>query len=310
MDRHGIGSKVPHQAPAPPSEPSRLAPCRESEAIAPMNHKPETLSKLADLRILIRGAGEMATGCACRLHNSGFARILMTEIERPLAVRRSVSFCEAVYERSWTVESVRAQRIDRLDAADELWEQRVIPILVDPEASCTESLRPHVLIDAILAKKNLGTTLIDAPLVIALGPGFCAGRDAHYVVETNRGHDLARLISEGLASPNTGVPGAIGGHGALRVLRAPSDGVFESELSIGDHVEEGQTIGFVSGEPVKARLTGILRGLIRPGTLVTAHLKIGDIDPRGDASFCVRISEKAGAIAGAVLEAIMRTYNR
>ena len=184
-----------------------------------------------------------------------------------------------------------------------------MPMLVDPEASCKETLRPDILIDAILAKRNIGTSVNDAPLVIALGPGFCAGRDAHYVVETNRGHDLGRLIREGYASPNTGVPGSIGGHSALRVLRAPTEGVFQSELSIGTHVEEGQVIGYVAGEAVKAQLTGTLRGLIRPGTLVPAHLKIGDIDPRGNGSYCMRISEKAGAIGGAVLEAILRTYN-
>jgi xanthine dehydrogenase accessory factor len=275
----------------------------------PMNNKPVKPVRLPDLKILIRGAGEMATGCACRLHNSGFFRILLTEIEKPLAVRRSVSFTDAVYERARIVENIRAERIDRVEETESLWNRRVIPVLVDPEAEGKESLKPDVLIDAILAKSNLGTSMKDAPLVIALGPGFCAGRDAHYVIETNRGHDLARLVCDGYAAPNTGVPGPIGGHSILRVLRAPADGVFRSELSIGAHVEEGQVIGYVDEEPVSARLTGILRGLIRSGTFVTSQLKIGDVDPRGDDSFCVRISEKAGAIGGAVLEAIMRTYN-
>jgi xanthine dehydrogenase accessory factor len=274
-----------------------------------MNNMPAKPLRLSDLKILIRGAGEMATGCACRLNYSGFFRILLTEIARPLAVRRSVSLCEAVYEGSWTVENVRAERIDHVEATEALWNKRVIPALVDPEASCRKILKPDVLINAILAKRNLGTSIKDAPLVIALGPGFCAGRDAHYVVETNRGHDLARLISDGYASPNTGVPGPIVGHSVLRVLRSPGKGVFRSELSIGTPVEEGQVIGYVSSEPVKAQLSGILRGLIRPGTFVTPNLKIGDIDPRGNASYCSRISEKAGAIAGAVLEAVMRTYN-
>jgi xanthine dehydrogenase accessory factor len=282
---------------------------REAETVMAMNNTRAKPLKLSDLRILIRGGGEMATGCACRLHSSGFFRMLMTEIDRPLAVRRSVSLCEVMYERSWTVENVRAERIDHVEAAEDFWNQRVIPALVDPEASCKTILKPDVLIDAILAKRNLGTSINDAPLVIALGPGFCAGRDAHYVVETDRGHDLARLITEGYASPNTGVPGPIAGYSVLRVLRSPAKGVFESELSIGTPVEEGQVIGYVSGEPVTARLDGLLRGLIRPGSFVTPNLKIGDIDPRGDASYCSRISEKARAIAGAVLEAIMRTYN-
>ncbi len=275
----------------------------------PMTNIAAKPSNLNDLKILIRGAGEMATGCACRLHSSGFFRILMTEIEKPLAVRRSVSFCEAVYERSWTVENIKAERIDRVEDKDVLWGKRVIPVLVDPEALCKKSFQPDILIDAILAKKNLGISASDAPLVIALGPGFDAGRDAHFVIETNRGHDLGRLITDGYASPNTGVPGSINGHSALRVLRSPAEGVFLSQLSIGTPVKEGQVIGSVSDEPVKARLDGILRGLIRPGTFVTQHLKIGDIDPRGDTSYCFRVSEKARAIAGAVLEAMLRTYN-
>ncbi len=171
------------------------------------------------------------------------------------------------------------------------------------------ALQPDILIDAILAKKNTGTSMESAPLVIALGPGFSAGKDAHYVVETARGHQLGRLISSGYTLPNTGIPGDIAGHTGLRVLRAPTKGVFLSELSIGAHVEEGQLIGLVSNKPVNARLNGVLRGLIRPGTSVTPHLKIGDIDPRGEASYCVTISEKARAIAGTVLEAILRTYN-
>jgi xanthine dehydrogenase accessory factor len=266
--------------------------------------------KLSDLKILIRGAGEMATGCACRLHCSGFFRILMTETERPLAVRRTVSFCEAVYEKTWTVESVKAERIHHVEAARELWEKRVVPVLVDPEATHAKILKPDVVIDAILAKRNVGTTMTDAPLVVVLGPGFAAGKDAHYVVETNRGHNLARLISEGPASPNTGIPGDIGGHSAFRVLRAPADGIFHSDLHIGDHVVEDQVIGHVAGEPVRTKLKGILRGVIRPGTPVVRNLKVGDVDPRGNQSYCSTISEKARAISGAVLEAVLATYNR
>jgi xanthine dehydrogenase accessory factor len=264
---------------------------------------------LSDLKILIRGAGEMATGSACRLHDSGFFRILMTEIEKPLAVRRSVSFCEAVYEKSWTVEGVRAELVNHVEEAHELWETKSIPVLVDPPVKCLNAFQPDILIDAILAKKNTGTSMQAAPLVIALGPGFSAGKDAHYVVETARGHQLGRLISSGYSLPNTGIPGDIAGYSALRVLRAPTKGVFLSELFIGAVVEEGQLIGHVSGAPVKAALNGVLRGLIQPGSAVTPNLKIGDIDPRGNPSYCVTISEKARAIAGTVLEAILRTYN-
>jgi xanthine dehydrogenase accessory factor len=265
--------------------------------------------KLPDLKILVRGAGEMASGCACLLHRSGFFRILMTEIERPRAVRRTVSFCEAVYEESWTVEGVTAERIDQVEAAQDLWEKRLVPVLVDPKASCRNVLKPDVLLDAVLAKKNLGTGIRDAPLVIALGPGFCAGKDAHYVIETNRGHNLARLISQGSASPNTGVPAEIAGHSVLRVLRSPADGIFESDWFIGMQVTEGQVLGHVSGKPVTSRLQGVLRGLIRPGTPVTVNFKLGDIDPRNDLSYCSTISEKARAVGGTVLEAVLRTFN-
>jgi len=264
---------------------------------------------LSNLKILIRGAGEMATGSACRLYHCGFSRILLTEIEKPLAVRRSVSLCEAVYEKSWIVEDVRAELINSVEETQGLWEKKTIPVLVDPTLSCLNVFRPDILIDAILAKKNLGTSMESAPLVIAMGPGFLAGKDAHYVIETARGHQLGRLISTGCSSPNTGIPGEIGGHSVLRVVRSPTEGVFLSDFSIGVSVKEGQIIGHISSEPVKAGLDGVLRGLIKPGSYVTPNLKIGDVDPRGDPSYCSTISEKARAIGGTVLEAILRTYN-
>lgn len=265
--------------------------------------------RLSDLKILIRGAGEMATGCACRLHRSGFFRILMTEVENPLAVRRTVSLCESLHEKNWTVEGVTAERIRHVKAAQDLWDRGQIPVLVDATASCVKYFKPDVLLDAILAKKNKGTKIHDAPLVIALGPGFRAGEDAHYVIETNRGHDLGRLITRGHAAPNTGVPGDILGYSVLRVLRSPADGVFQSDLSLGDEVKQDQVVGTVSGEPVKALMKGILRGLIRSGSSVKKGLKIGDIDPRCDPTYCSTISEKARAIAGSVLEAVLMTYN-
>jgi xanthine dehydrogenase accessory factor len=265
--------------------------------------------KLSDLKILIRGAGEMATGCACRLHRSGFFRILMTEIEKPLAVRRRVSFSEAVYEGTWTVEDATAEKVDSVQAAFALWERRVIAVIVDPLTSSKNNLKPDILIDAVLAKRNTGVSMEDAPLVIALGPGFRAGKDVHYVIETNRGHNLGRIISDGCACPDTGTPGDIMGHTASRVLRAPAEGAFETDILIGTRVVEGQVIGYVSGEPVIAKINGVLRGLIRPGTPVRLNLKIGDVDPRDNLEYCDTISEKARAIGGAVLEAVMRRYN-
>lgn len=264
---------------------------------------------LADLTIVIRGAGDIATGTAYRLHRSGFHRLVMTDVEAPLAVRRLVSFAEAIHEGTWTVEGITAARISQLREAFSLWDQAVIPVVVDPDNEATRIIKPDVLVDAILAKKNLGTAMSDAPLVIGLGPGFSAGRDVHCVVETNRGHDLGRLILDGPASADTGVPGDIRGHSARRVLRAPADGVFESDLHIGTLVQEDQIVGSVAGNDVRAAIAGVLRGLIRHGTPVSMGLKIGDVDPRSDRAYCFTISDKARAIGGTVLEAILMRFN-
>jgi xanthine dehydrogenase accessory factor len=258
-----------------------------------------------ELTVIIRGAGEMATGAACRLSRCGFDRILMTEIPDPLAVRRTVSFSEAVHDGSKTVEGITAARISDADKASEAWSQGLIPLLVDPEESAISRLKPDIVIDAILAKINTGTHLSDAPLVIGYGPGFFAGEDVHFVIETNRGHNLGRVIAEGPSEPNTGVPGSLGGQSDLRVLRAPSTGVFTSDRAIGELVKVGDVIGATDGETVTAKLDGVLRGLIRPGTPVTKRLKIGDVDPRGDPSYCSTISDKARAVAGGALEAIL-----
>lgn len=266
-------------------------------------------AKLTDLTIVIRGAGEMASGTAWRLHRAGLFRILLTEIARPLAVRRLVSFCEALHDGTWSVEGVQAAAIGSPAEVNELWEKRTIPVLIDPHAACKRLLKPDVTIDAILAKKNLGTTIDDASLVIALGPGFSAGTDVHFVVETNRGHNLGRLISQGEASPNTGVPGDIAGRTAQRVLRAPQTGVFQSDLKIGTMVTENQVVGHVGGGEVRAGVSGVLRGLIRSGTPVESNTKLGDVDPRGEPSYCHTISEKARAIGGTVLEAILMRFN-
>ncbi len=251
----------------------------------------------------------MASGTAFRLHRSGFVRLLMTDIDNPLAVRRMVSFCEALHHNTWSVESVRSARIKSPEEAPGLWEQRIIPVIVDPENRSKDILKPDVVVDAILAKKNLGTGMTDAPLVLGLGPGFSAGRDVHFVIETNRGHNLGRLIFEGEASPNTGVPGDIAGQTSKRVVRAPVDGVFESDVQIGTKVQEGQVVGHVGSHAVKVGVGGVVRGLIRPGTTVIRNVKIGDVDPRGDVSYCNTISEKARAIGGTVLEAILMRFN-
>lgn len=259
------------------------------------------------IRVLVRGGGDLASGIAWRLYQCGF-RVLITEVSRPLSVRRKVSFCEAVYDGEAVVEGIRAVRVGSVEEAPACWGRGEIPVLVDPDCKSRESMRPEVLVDAIIAKKNLGTSLQDAPLVIAVGPGFEAGRDAHYVVESNRGHRLGRLLSSGSAEPNTGVPGPVMGITTDRVLRAPADGVWQNTLNIGDLVKPGDRIGEVAGRAVTAKISGVIRGLIRKGIQVEQDLKIGDIDPRGNVADCFTISEKALAIAGGVLEGILRRH--
>jgi xanthine dehydrogenase accessory factor len=251
----------------------------------------------------------MASGIAWRIYMSNIRKILMLETDSPLAVRRAVSFCEAVHEGRKTVEAVEAIKVDDYDSLLQAWARAKIGIAVDPDWKMLDRAQPNVVIDAILAKKNLGTHIKEAPLVIGLGPGFVAKQDAHMVVETNRGHNLGRIITSGNAEPDTGIPGSINGYTEERVLRAPCDGVFNTQRSIGNHVKQGDTIGTVAEEPVVTRIDGVIRGLIRSSIHVRRGLKIGDIDPRGIVGYCDTISEKARAIGGAVLEAILRVYN-
>ncbi len=276
-----------------------MSPLKLRDKIARLNYK-----EIGQTKVLIRGAGEMASGVAHRLFKSGF-KVCLIEISRPLAVRRLVSFCEAVYDRKKTVEGVTALRIDKPSEIFSVWEEGKLPLLVDSENKTKDFLNPHILIDAILAKKNVGTKIIDAPLVVGLGIGFKAGKDVHVVIETNRGHNLGRLIFEGEAEPNTGVPGIIAGYGLERVIRASRDGKFKLLKDIGDMVLEGKTVACVEGEPIRANISGVIRGLLRDGTEVTQGLKAGDIDPRGERSYCITISDKARALGGSVLEAIL-----
>ncbi|MBN1104527.1 MAG: EF2563 family selenium-dependent molybdenum hydroxylase system protein [Deltaproteobacteria bacterium] len=261
------------------------------------------------MRVLIRGGGDLASGVAWRLYQCGF-RVLITEIPAPLSVRRKVSFCEAVFDRSAEVEGVRAVLVGSAREIPGPWERGEIPVLVDPECRTKEALRPEALVDAIIAKRNLGTTIRDAPLVIALGPGFEAGKDAHFVVETNRGHRLGRLLTSGSAEPDTGVPGPVKGITSDRVLRSPADGLWENTLDIGDMVKPGDLVGFVEGKALHANIAGVIRGLIHRGVRVREGLKVGDIDPRGNVADCFTISDKALAIAGGVIEGIVRRYGR
>jgi len=274
--------------------------------VEPMDLKTDRPSRLV---ILIKGGGEMATGVAHRLFHSGFL-VCLTEIPEPLAVRREVSFCEAIQEGEKTVEDVKAKRVEDEAAIQQAWAEGLISILVDPQCRVRRELNPDVIIDAILAKTNTGTRISDAPLIIGLGPGFRAGEDVHLVVETNRGHNLGRVIERGAAEPNTGVPGDIGGYTWERVLRAPCAGRFMGWKKIGDRVEKGEIVAKVETLPLHSEISGVLRGLLRDGARVEKDMKVGDVDPRAMREHCYTISDKARAIGGGVLEAILRRYPR
>jgi xanthine dehydrogenase accessory factor len=263
---------------------------------------------LSDIVIGIKGAGEMASAVAWRLYMANFRNLFMMEAPEPLAVRRRVSFCEAVHDGIQTVENVTGVRAEDADQVQAAWQTWRIPVLVDPQWTMIGRFEPDVVIDAILAKKNLGTSKGEARLVIGLGPGFSAGEDVHLVIETNRGHHLGRINVRGPAAPNTGVPGNIGGYTLERILRAPTAGRFVSLCEIGDPVKAGEIVGCVEKSKVRVEIDGILRGLIRTGTDVSEGLKLGDVDPRVDRSCCLTISDKARAIGGSVLEAVLRTF--
>lgn len=267
------------------------------------------LIDLSDTLVLIKGGGDLATGVALRLYHSGFP-VVMTELPQPLMVRRTVSFGEAVNLGQMQVEGVTAVRVADAGAAQRVLAERGprrIPVLVDPQACCRVPLHPAVLVDAIMAKRNLGTTRQDAPLVIALGPGFCAGEDCHVVIETNRGHMLGRPLYQGSAEADTGVPGSVGGKTVERLLRAPAAGVLQARAEIGDRVALGQVVAVVSGQEVRAGTDGVLRGMVRSGMPVSAGLKIGDVDPRAEPAHCFLVSDKSLSIGGGVLEAVMHS---
>lgn len=277
-------------------------------------HRP-TDSPLTLPLVLIRGAGDLATGVGLRLFRSGFP-VVMTEIERPLAVRRTVSFAQAVFDGGAQVEGVRARRCEPAAALEHL-RAGDIPVLVDPEADARQMLHPQILVDGIMAKSNTGTRIVDAPFVVALGPGFTAGVDCHAVIETNRGHNLGRVMWEGSAEADTGEPGSLPGvaAGTERALRAPVAGVVMPHAEIGDRLRQSSVIARISAtghDPVTiaAPFDGVLRGLIHPSVTVTPGMKIGDLDPRIHPDYCFTVSDKSLAIGGGVLEAVMCALRR
>ena len=260
--------------------------------------------------IIVRGGGDLATGTIYKLKKSGFP-VLILEIATPSAIRRNVAFCEAVYQETQTVEDMTCYLATSLEQAEQFLTEGKLTVLVDPMGKAIAKLKPLAVVDAILAKRNLGTHREMAPITVALGPGFTAGEDVDAVIETKRGHNLGRVLWTGSAAPNTGIPGMIGGYGKERVIHCPATGILRNISKITDTVSAGDTIAVVetaSGSvPVKATLDGILRGLIRDGYPVTVGFKMADIDPRAEElDNCFTISDKARCIAGGVLEAILQ----
>lgn len=259
--------------------------------------------------IIVRGGGDIASGTISKLYNCGFP-VLILEIETPSAIRRNVAFSEAIYQGTQTIEGITCYRAKDLEQAVIFLNEGKLTVLVDPDANSIKTLKPLAVIDAILAKKNLGTTKNMAPITIALGPGFCAGEDVNAVIETKRGHNLGRIIYDGCAAPNTGIPGNIEGYSKERVIHSPAKGILKNVCHITDKVSKGQQIAIIETDegvvPVYASMDGLLRGLIRDVFPVTNGFKIADIDPRLDQyNNCFTISDKARCIAGGVLEALL-----
>ncbi len=263
--------------------------------------------------VLVRGAGDLATGVIYRLHEAGFP-VIATETAQPMVVRRTVAFAQAVFDGSHSVEGVTAHRVDDLAAAIGMAQRGDLPVLPDPRDEVIAAVQPVVLVDARLLKRAQVTHRDQAPLVIGLGPGFAAGENCHAAIETNRGHRLGRVLWSGATEADTGIPGAVAGYRQERLLRAPAAGEFAAHVTIGDVVAKDQVIGEIRSEaavtPVMASLTGVVRGLLHSGLVVAAHTKLGDIDPRLDQTAIDTISDKSLAIGGAVLVAVLTWLNR
>ncbi len=264
--------------------------------------------KLTKLVVLIKGGGEVASGVAHRLFRAHF-KVCLTEMPYPQAVSRGAAFSEAVYDGEKEVEGVMAELVKSVDEVPRAWEKNKLPIIVDPEVKIKDTLHPDVLVDAIMAKRNLGTRLTDAPLVIGLGPGFQAGKDVHLAVETNNSECLGKVIPDGEAERDTGIPIAIGGLTLERVLHAPESGLFLASREIGAPVVAGEVVGSVGGQAIEAPIDGVVRALLRSGIQIGKGTKLGEIDPLGDEETCYSIRARIRAIAGGVLEAILIWFN-
>jgi len=269
-----------------------------------MNHTSSPSPLFHKTFILLKGAGDLGTGVAWRLRRAGFP-VVITELAQPLVVRRTVAFASVVYDREITIDGITARHAESFDDARRLLNDGVIPVLVDPTTRAREYFKPSILIDAVMSKRNTGTRIDDAPFVLALGPGFTPNVDCHAVIETQRGHDLGRVWWRRAAEPNSGVPGDIGGKSGERILRAPCDGAMQAIRSIGDTVNAGEVVARVGNDAVRATFTGILRGLAHDSIMIKQGMKIGDIDPRAKRENCFTISDKALAIGGGALEAVL-----
>ena len=257
------------------------------------------------MKVVIRGGGDLATGVAEVLYQSGF-KILILDIEKPSSIRRSVCFSEAIYDGIIQVENIICKKVENENDIEKCWNEKIIPIMVDEKGEIIKKIKPNVVVDSIIAKKNLGTTKEMAPITIALGDGFEAGKDVDIVVETMRGHNLGRVITSGRAMKNTGIPGEIKGVSKDRVIYSLANGIFSSVKKIGDTVQKDEIIGYVGNVEIRGKISGVLRGIIKEGYEVTENMKIGDIDPRiEEKNNCFTISDKARSLGGAVLRAIM-----
>lgn len=261
----------------------------------------------ADRLVVVRGGGDLGTGAVFRLRRAGFP-VVVLELPAPLAIRRAVAVSSAVDDGRVEVEGMVAERAAESAEATERAASGVVPVLVSEELPAV--LRPYAVVDARLAKRPLDTRRDQAPVVVALGPGFTAGTDCHAIVETKRGHDLGRVLWEGSAAPDTGVPGTVGGEASRRVIRAPVAGTVAWTSTIGDRVEPGILLGSVGEVPVATEIGGVVRGLIAPGRRVAAGVKIADVDPRAERAACFSISDKALAVGGGVVEAVLTALNR
>lgn len=261
--------------------------------------------KNADDIVIVRGGGDIASGAIQKLYRSGF-KVLVLETETPSAIRRKVAFCEAVYEKEIEIEGIKARLVANDEEIKDCWDSDILPVMIDSRGKVIERLKPLAVVDGILAKQNFGTKRSMAPITIALGPGFSAPEDVDIVIETMRGHNLGRIIEEGRASENTGVPGIIAGFGIERVIYSDYSGVITNVEKIGNVVEKGDVIAVVGDNEIYASISGVLRGIIRDGYKVKKGLKIADIDPRiSEKDNCFTISDKARNIGGAVLESIL-----